>query len=203
VLTSRDTGSAAEDFAFLLQQTGRATLVGDRTAGAGHTNAILGIGGGYSVSVSIGRTFNPTTNEGWEGTGVQPTVRAAAADALATAHRLALTALIEKSTDAALRQELAWSRDVIDARLKPIVVDEQTLKSYTGKYGVRFFTLADGRLWYQRAADAEKIPLTAVSANEFAMGEGQRFRFVVQGASIEMQMLMTDGTHVPFAREAR
>jgi hypothetical protein len=68
---------------------------------------------------------------------------------------------------------------------------------------VRSVTLADGRLWYQRAADAEKIPLTTVSANEFAMGEGQRFRFVVQGASIEMQMLMPDGTHVPFAREAR
>ncbi len=46
VLTSRDTGSAAEDFSFLLRETGRATLVGDRTAGAGHTNAILNIGGG-------------------------------------------------------------------------------------------------------------------------------------------------------------
>ena len=60
VLISRDTGSAAEDFAFLLQQTGRATLVGDRTAGAGHTNAILAIGGGYSVSVSMAA---PTTRD--------------------------------------------------------------------------------------------------------------------------------------------
>src|SRR6185503_2257548 len=44
VLTSRDTGSAAEDFVFLMRQTGRATLVGDRTAGAGHTNVIVGLG---------------------------------------------------------------------------------------------------------------------------------------------------------------
>jgi hypothetical protein len=189
VLTSRDTGSAAEDFAFLLQQT--------------DTNAVLGIGGGYAVSVSIGRTFNPQTNKGWEGTGVQPTVRAPASDALDTAHRLALTTLIEKTSDATVRQELSWSRDTIDARLKPIAVDEQTLKAYAGQYGVRAFTLASGRLWYQRAADAEKIPLVALSAHEFAMGEGQRFRFVVKGASTEMQMLNADGTHVPFTREGR
>jgi ketosteroid isomerase-like protein len=203
VLTSRDTGSAAEDFAFLLQQTGRATLVGDRTAGAGHMNAILGLGGGYSVSVSIGRTFSPKTNEGWEGTGVQPNVRAAASGALDTAHRLALTALIDKATDPAVRQELSWSRDAFDARLKPVAVDELTLKAYIGQYGVRSVSLADGRLWYQRAADAEKIPLTAVSATEFAMGEGQRFRFVINGSSAEMQLLMADGTHVPYARQGK
>jgi len=201
VLTSRDTGSAAEDFAFLMQQTGRATLVGDRTGGAGHMNAILGIGGGYAVSVSIGRTFNPKTNEGWEGTGVQPDVRATAAAALDTAHRLALAALMEKATDAAVRRELSWTRDALDARRSPPAVDEQTLKSFVGQYGVRFITFAEGRLWYQRAADAEKIPLTAVSSTEFAMGEGQRFKFVTTPSSVEMRLLNTDGTDVPYTRQ--
>jgi retinol-binding protein 3 len=201
VLTSRDTGSAAEDFAFLMQQTGRATLVGDRTGGAGHTNAVLGIGGGYSVSVSIGRTFNPKTNEGWEGTGVQPQVRTPAAAALDTAHRLALSALMEKTTDAAVRRELSWTRDALDARRSPPAVDDQTMKSYAGQYGVRFITFADGRLWYQRAADAEKVPLTAVSSTEFAMGEGQRFKFVPSASSVEMRLMNTDGTDVPYTRQ--
>jgi hypothetical protein len=202
VLTSRDTGSAAEDFAFLLQQTGRATLVGDRTAGAGHMNAVLGIGGGYSVSVSIGRTFNPKTNQGWEGTGVQPDVRASAADALDTAHRLALSALIEKAADPALKQELSWTRNAIGARKAPAVVDEKTLKSHAGQYGVRFISFADGRLWYQRAVDAEKIPLIALSASEFALGEGQRVHFSVSGGAAEMRLLMPGGPPVPFTRTA-
>jgi ketosteroid isomerase-like protein len=200
VLTSRDTGSAAEDFAFLMQQTGRATLVGDRTAGAGHINAVLGLGGGYSVSVSTGRTFNPKTNEGWEATGVQPHVRAAAPDALDAAHRHALTALIDKASDASIKQELSWTRDGLDARRTPPVVDARTLQSYAGRYGARHVTFADGRLWYQRAADAEKIPLTTLSATEFAMGEGQRFQFVVTGGIVQMRLLMTDGTHVAYAR---
>jgi ketosteroid isomerase-like protein len=200
VLTSRDTGSAAEDFAFLLQQAGRATLVGDRTGGAGHMNAVLGIGGGYSVSVSIGRTFNPKTNQGWEGTGVQPTVRASAADALSTAHRLAISALIDKATDPAVKDELSWTRDAIDARKSPPVVDDKTLNSYAGQYGVRVISFGEGRLWYQRAADAEKIPMVAVSAAEFAMGEGQRLEFEVNGGTAVMRMLTAGGPPVSFTR---
>ena len=201
VLTSRDTGSAAEDFAFLLQQTGRATLVGDRTAGAGHINAIMGIGGGYAVSVSIGRTYNPKTNQGWEGTGVQPEVKVPVADALDTAHRLALTALIEKTSDTALRRELTWTRDALDARTTPTSIDERTLRAYAGKYGTRYIRFERGRLWYQRAEGTELIPLTTLSATEFAMGEGQRFRFIVNGSAVEMRMLSTDGTHLAYTRE--
>jgi retinol-binding protein 3 len=203
VLISRDTGSAAEDFAFLLQQTGRATLVGDRTAGAGHTNAVLGLGGGYSLSVSIGRTFNPKTNQGWEAVGVRPDVQAAAADAVDTAHRLALTALIEKLEKAggtALRTELGWTRDALDARRKPPAVDAKILQELAGHYGVRAIVFADGRLWYQRQEGAEKIPLTTLSATEFAMGEGQRMQFVRTGGSLELRLLNTDGSHVAFPR---
>ena len=203
VLISRDTGSAAEDFAFLLQQTGRATLVGDRTAGAGNTNAVLGLGGGYSLSVSIGRTFNPKTNQGWEAIGVQPDVQAPAPDAVDAAHRLALTALIEKMEKAgstALRTELAWTRDALDARRKPPAVDAKALQDLAGQYGVRAIVFADGRLWYQRQEGAEKIPLTTLSATEFAMGEGQRLQFVRTGESRELRLLNADGSHVAFPR---
>ena len=201
VLTSRDTGSAAEDFAFLLQQTGRATLVGDRTAGAGHTNAILNLGGGYSLSVSIGRTYNPKTNEGWEGTGVQPQVKVAAAEALDAAHRLALTALIEKAQDESLKRELTWTRDAADARRSPVAVDAKTLQSYAGKYGTRFIRFEQGRLWYQRADGAELMPLLALSKSEFAGGEGQRIRFEATDSSVQLRMLMPDGTSLNYRRE--
>ena len=164
-------------------------------------NAVLGIGGGYSVSVSVGRTFNPKTNEGWEGTGVQPDVRAAAADALDTAHRLALSTLMEKATDPARRQELAWTRDAIDARRTPAATDEKTLQSYAGQYGARIITFGDGRLWYQRATDAEKIPMLALSASEFAMGEGQRVQFAGSGSAVELRLLNPDGTHVGYKRD--
>jgi ketosteroid isomerase-like protein len=201
VLTSRDTGSAAEDFAFLMRQMGRATLVGDRTAGAGHANAIVGIGGGYSVSVSIGRTFDPKTNEGWEGTGVQPHVRAAPADALDTAHRLALSTLIDLAKDQTIRRELSWTREALDARRTPIAVDATILQAYAGHYGVRWIVFEHGRLWYKRSADAERLPLLPLSATDFALAEGQRLQFIVNENSMELRLLAPDGAHVSYARQ--
>lgn len=201
VLTSRDTGSAAEDFAFLLQQTGRATLVGDRTAGAGHMNALLMVGGGYTLSVSIGRTFNPETNQGWEGTGVVPAVQVAPREALNAAHRLALTALIEKAATATVKEELTWSRDTLDARRAPPTIAPETLARYAGRYGTRLVGLDDGRLWYQRDENAERTALVTLSATEFAAGEGQRLQFVVNGGAIQLRLLMTDGTYLAFERD--
>ncbi|MDQ2670194.1 MAG: S41 family peptidase, partial [Gemmatimonadota bacterium] len=44
ILTSRATASAAEDVTFVLDNLGRAVVVGDRTAGAGHNNTFLAVG---------------------------------------------------------------------------------------------------------------------------------------------------------------
>ena len=87
LLTSRRSGSAAEHFALALKRTGRATLIGESTAGAGHYGGPIAIGGGYSAFVPVGRTFDPDTDRGWEGTGVAPNVEIPADQALDEALR--------------------------------------------------------------------------------------------------------------------
>jgi hypothetical protein len=82
VLTSGYTGSAAEHLALALKRTGRATLVGEVTAGMGHFGRVVELPGGFSAVIPIGRPFDPSTNEGWEGTGVQPHVSVPAKEAL-------------------------------------------------------------------------------------------------------------------------
>ena len=89
VLTSRRSGSAAEHFALSLKRTGRATLIGEPTAGAGHYGGTVPIGGGYSAFIPVGRTFDPDNNQGWEGTGVAPHVAVPADQALDEALRRA------------------------------------------------------------------------------------------------------------------
>lgn len=87
-LTSSSTGSAAEHLALALKRTGRATLVGETTAGAGHYGRPIPVGR-FSVFVPFGRTYDPDTGQGWEGTGVAPDVATPADRALEVALSLA------------------------------------------------------------------------------------------------------------------
>jgi hypothetical protein len=103
LLTSGRTASAAEHFASALKESGRATLIGEVTAGAGNYGHIVELPGGYTAFIPFGHSYYPGT-KGWEGTGVTPTVAVPAADALVTA----LTRLGLAPTEAA-RLSAEWS----------------------------------------------------------------------------------------------
>ncbi|HEX8126776.1 MAG TPA: S41 family peptidase [Allosphingosinicella sp.] len=85
VLTSGATASAAEHMTLALKRTHRATIVGEPTAGAGHYGGIQTIGDKFVVFVPVGRTFDPDTNDDWEGDGIAPDVEVPAESALTEA----------------------------------------------------------------------------------------------------------------------
>lgn len=93
ILTSGKSFSAGEAFPFILQQYGRATIVGDTTPGGGRPNAFVDLGAGFMLSVSIAAVEHPKTGQGWQATGVVPDVKVPADDALDAAHKLALQKL--------------------------------------------------------------------------------------------------------------
>lgn len=82
LLTSHFSASAAEHMALALKRTHRATLIGETTRGAGNFGYPLSLGAGYSAFIPFGRTFDPDTDQGWEGIGVKPDVVTSADDAL-------------------------------------------------------------------------------------------------------------------------
>jgi hypothetical protein len=83
VLTSSRTFSGGEHFTYDLKQLKRATIVGEITSGASHG----------SPTRPVSQIANTGTKPVWEGVGVQPDVRVKAADALASAEKLALAAI--------------------------------------------------------------------------------------------------------------
>ena len=89
VLVDGGTGSAAESFAYTLRSAKRATIVGERSAGAANPGAMIDVGDGFAVFVSDGSPVNPITRTNWEATGVAPDVAAISAEALDAALRLA------------------------------------------------------------------------------------------------------------------
>jgi hypothetical protein len=91
VLTAQRTFSAPESFAYELQQTGRATIVGERTGGGAHPGAWFPIDDRFSIFIPLSRYVSATSGGDWEGDGVRPDVICGASEALERAHRLALS----------------------------------------------------------------------------------------------------------------
>jgi hypothetical protein len=85
VLVDRGSASAAEAPAFVLQNFGRATIVGERTAGAGRNVVPFPAEFGLRVSLSTTRVYDPSSGREWERTGVLPDVVTKSEDALTTA----------------------------------------------------------------------------------------------------------------------
>jgi C-terminal processing protease CtpA/Prc len=96
VLTSAETFSAGEEFAYDLQARRRATIVGEVTGGGANPGAMVPLSHGFAAFIPFGRAVNPVTGTNWEGVGVKPDVPVPATEALRTAQVLALRSLLER-----------------------------------------------------------------------------------------------------------
>jgi hypothetical protein len=157
VLTSPRTGSAAEEFSFVLHNLKRATLVGERTAGAGHMVDFVDVPDGFVLGVSITRVSDPKTGAEWEAVGV-PVDKAVDADrALAVAQQDALHVLADRATDPGQKRRLTWSADWVAANdaAQPPQAEQSRL---VGEFDEgRKVAVEDGKLVYQRGPMSEVL----------------------------------------------
>jgi len=106
LLTSKSTFSAAEGFAFALQNRKRVVLVGETTRGGAHPSRIKPISPHLRLMVPMSTARDPITLKDWEGVGVVPDVAVPAAEALTRAQILILNKLREGTQDAKLGAEI-------------------------------------------------------------------------------------------------
>lgn len=89
ILVNKRTGSAAESFAYIMKHLGRATLIGETTAGAGNGAASFRVSNEFSVQIAVCETINAVTKTSWEKTGVIPHLKMESKAALSKAMELA------------------------------------------------------------------------------------------------------------------
>jgi retinol-binding protein 3 len=94
LLTSAQTASAAEEFAYALRELDRVTVIGETTAGAAHATLITRLDAHFDLAVPQGRPIHPHTGNNWQGAGVTPDLAVPAAHALTAAYRAALAHVI-------------------------------------------------------------------------------------------------------------
>jgi len=199
LLTSRFTGSAAEEFSFVLKNRHRATLVGTRTAGAGHMVAFVPAGEGFVLGLSITRVSDPETGREWERVGVQPDIAVAAEQALPAAHAAALRAILASTTDTGRARVLTRVLAAVEAQTRPQTLDEHLLASYTGNYEGRVVGLSNGRLCFARRDGGLCEPLVRLEGNRFALGATQLVFEPADGA-MQLTVETPDGSRLRLTR---
>ncbi len=189
VLMDRGAASAAEDLPFVLRNLGRATLVGDRTMGAGRNNRTFPVGYGMGVSVSVSRVTDPASGREWEGVGVQPDIATSPEGALAAAHQDALRTLAAAAPDEGRRDVLAATAEYVAAQSRPAPVAAERLAAVAGSYGGRMVTAEAGRLYYQRSADAPRVEMLPLADGRLALTAVLRAEFVpVEGGRLQLRL---------------
>jgi retinol-binding protein 3 len=97
VLTSHDTFSAGEDFAYNMQAQGRAKIVGENTGGGAHGTRPYRLSAHFTASIPFSYSKNPITDSDWEGVGIKPDVSVPADQAVLSAHILALRTILKRT----------------------------------------------------------------------------------------------------------
>ena len=96
VLTSKRTFSGAEEFSYNLKNLKRATIIGETTGGGAHPVQGHRIDDHFIIGVPFARAINPISKTNWEGTGVEPDIKAPQDEALDVARKMALEQIAKK-----------------------------------------------------------------------------------------------------------
>lgn len=195
VVISGRTGSACESVAYTLQSAGRATIVGEASAGGANPGGLLPVGDRLAVFVSFGTPINPITRSNWEGPGIQPEVRVPVAEALTRARALALEATLRAPADESAAREAQWALDSLNAETAAY---PRNLRDYAGDYGARSIAIANNRLVLNRDRRPALV-LLPLERDLFAVAGAaplQRVRFErnARGRITAMTLTLVDGT---------
>lgn len=114
VLTSGQTFSGGEEFAYDVKNLKRATLVGEVTGGGANPGDNYRLTPHFEMFVPTGRAISPVTHANWEGSGVQPDVRVEADRALEVAQSMLLKPMLEGERDPRRQQSLQLRLESLD-----------------------------------------------------------------------------------------
>lgn len=168
ILTSKESFSAAEGFAYFMQNRKRAVIVGETTGGAAQPVDRIAVSDRFYIMLPTQKPVDPVTNTNWEGVGVKPDLQCSSKEALIAAQIEALKGLHKKKVIEDISYE--WISSELKVKQNPITVNTNKLKLYAGDYAGRKLVFENGDLFYQKDG-AEKHKLIALSDDLFMLSD--------------------------------
>lgn len=197
VLVNANTGSAAESFAYMLKHLGRATIIGETTAGAGNGASIHPINDRFSVQVSSEETINAITKTSFEQVGVIPHIKTTSKEAFPKGYKLALTYLKENNTRDIDSSNYDHLIDFIAIPKNNTPINITAFKKYLGTYKGGNITITisldDTALYGQMRSKGGKMELTPLGNHMFKVGDiKERIQFVLDSQGNVTQLIGID-----------
>jgi retinol-binding protein 3 len=203
VLTSnRFTFSAAEEFAFVIQNQKRGMIIGERTTGGGHKIDKFYLRE-YAIEFRIPtvRVADPVSNENWEVTGVEPDIQCKSSEAFDQAYAHALEELSDR-TSGDQQDELEWLFEYQQALNEPMQMDSLALQSYTGTFGPVTVAIDNNQLKIKLDTDDKFKPIHALSNLQFIIEGDEKsrleFEFNNDDKAVSLSGIRMDGTRATF-----
>lgn len=104
ILTSKQTFSAAEAFAYTLKHLNKAIVVGEVTKGGANRTKRINLNDKFTIAVPYIQSIHPITKTNWEGKGVQPTIEINEKEAFVYAYIDAINKTSIKNKEAILNK---------------------------------------------------------------------------------------------------
>jgi len=171
VLTGSTSFSAAEWMAFSLQRLGRATVIGERTAGGAHPVARVPIDERFMLQAPIGQIRDPVNGQDFEGVGVTPDLAVPASDALSAAQDF----LLRKRAQAG-DADAKWALVPVDFAISGQTTSAKDLDDAVGKYEGRTLSRTPNGLAYHWR-DHSVLALDPIGKDLFAVQGTDDYRF--------------------------
>src|SRR5690606_11972573 len=96
ILTSSNTGSCAEEFAYSLQAIQRVKIIGEKTAGKANAGSVHRVNDHFQAFIPNAYPINPITKGNWNGIGVIPDIEYPQSKSMEKAYHLLLEQLLEQ-----------------------------------------------------------------------------------------------------------
>lgn len=197
VLTGSTSFSSAEWMAFSLQRLGRATLIGERTAGGAHPVTRLPIDDRFMLQTPIGQIRDPVKGQDFEGVGVTPDIAVPASEALLAAQKFLLQGRVEAG-----EADARWAMVPIAFAISGKTASASDLDAAVGKYeGRALLRTATGLAYHWR--DHFVLALDPIGKDLFAVQgtDDYRFRLVRdKGAVSGLERVWKSGKTVTYRR---
>lgn len=134
ILVSNKTSSAAEGFAYTLQQYKRATIIGERTKGEGNPGSLYVINDNLYIMIPTAEAINAVSKKSIDGIGVIPDIKIDKDKALTKALLEVNSLLASRTNIKELKLLYQWQIPFLENQLNPEPLTENIIASITGDY---------------------------------------------------------------------